>query len=293
KDAASCASGVCGANHDCQSCISDQECAAEHVCGAQQCATACTAQQEGGNPGCGTGLTCCSLHCVDVANDSRHCGACGTACTAAQFCGLAGCVSSKVSSVCEVPKVVVVLDGQVGDDPVGRAVGQMLVARCPTAPTVREVAQTVADAVNPANGRPVVGGDELIVIAGGNAVQSAAGYLTANSVAPLSNALKDGKFQIIETSTGALISSEQTGDANDSHDLFAVQFIREATSGSLILNTYGFDTSGTRAASVYLDQALLTNLTGATKSWYVGEWTDANADKIPDFSELVLIDSGG
>jgi hypothetical protein len=293
KNEASCASGVCGATHDCQSCLSDQECSSDHVCGAQLCAAACSAQQEGGNAGCGTGLTCCSLHCVATNSDNAHCGACGTACNSAQFCGQSGCVSSKLSSICQIAKVVVVLDGQTGDDPVGRAVAQMLVAQCPAPPAVREVAQTAADALNPSNGRPVAGGDELIVLAGGSAVQSAAGYLTAQKVAPLTNASAAGKYQLIDTSNDLLITSELTSDANDSHDLFAVQFMREASSGSLILNTYGFTPFGTAAASVYLDKALLPNLSTSTKSWYVGEWSDADGDKTPELNELTLIASGG
>jgi hypothetical protein len=229
---------------------------------------------------------------VDTLSDSAHCGACGTACNAAQFCGKSGCVSDKVSSICEIPKVVVVLDGQTGDDPIGRAIAQMLVAQCVPAPAVREVTQLVPDALNPTTGQPVAGGDELIVMAGGNAVQSAAGYLQTQKVAPLSNALSAGNYQIINTATNAVIATEPEGSATDSHDLFAIQFLREASSGSLVLNLYGFTAGGTAAASVYLDKVLLPGLSSATKSWYVGEWTDADADKTPDLGELVLLTSG-
>jgi hypothetical protein len=292
KNDASCASGVCGIAHDCQSCISDQECSEAHVCGAQQCASACTVAQEGGNAGCGTGLTCCSLHCVDTNNDSQHCGACGTACSTAQFCGASGCVTSKLSSLCEFKKVVVVLDGQF-DDPIGRSIAQTLVTQCPTAPAVREVAQTVADAVNPNNGRPVTGGDELIILAGGNAVQIAANYVMTQKVAPLTNALSNGNYEIRNTATNMVIASEPVANATASHDLFALEFMRDSTSDSLLLDAYGFTTGGTAAAALYLDESLAPTFATATKAWYVGEWTDANGDNTPQIEELVLLGSGG
>ena len=292
SDDASCASGVCGENHDCQSCISDRECGDQRVCGAQQCAVACTAQAEGTSNGCGANLTCCSLHCVDTVSDSKHCGACGTACSAAQFCGSSGCVSSALASVCDVPKVVVVLDGQTGDDPVGRSVGHLLVAHCPTPPSVREISQTVADALNPSTGQPVTGGDELIVLAGGDAVQSVAHYLTSGQVAPLLNGFNNGNYQIIDRRTNAVIASEASADANASHDIFAVQFVHDATSDSIVLNTYGFSPEGTAAAAVYLEQVLLPNLASSKASFYVGEWHDLNGDTLADSSELVLLGSG-
>ena len=293
KNAASCASGVCGETHDCQSCISDSECSDQHVCGAQVCATACTAAREGGNPGCGAGLTCCSLHCVDTVADNQHCGACGTACTASQFCGASGCVVNQLSSLCEIAKVVVILDGQAGDDPTGRALAQSLVEHCAPAPTVREVSQTVADALNPESGRPVAGGDELMVVAGGSVFQLAANYLVGHKLAPVINAATNDSFEIRNSSDNALIASELISNATEDHDLFVVQFMREPTSGSLVLNAYGFTVGGTAAATLYFQNALAPSLAAATKSWYVGEWTDQNSNHTPDAIEITLIASGG
>jgi len=293
KNGDSCASGVCDANHDCQSCISDQECGAPHVCGAGQCASSCSAEQEGANSGCGTGLTCCSLHCVATLNDQQHCGACGTACANTQFCGQSGCVANQFSSLCQIGKIVVILDGQDGDDPTGRAIGQSLVDRCASSQALREVSQTVADALNPTSGRPVSGSDELMVIAGGNFYQHAANYLVANTIAPVSNVATQDSFEIHNSSTGALIASEPVSSVSDAHDLFAVQFMREASSGSLILNAYGFTIGGTAAAAFYFQQSIAPNLATATKAWYVGEWTDKDADLEPDADELTIIASGG
>jgi len=245
------------------------------------------------NAGCGTGLTCCSLHCVSTANDQHHCGTCGVACSDSQFCGQSGCVASRFSSLCQVPKVAVVLDGQDGDDPTGRALGQALVAHCPTSPTVREVSQTVADVLNPSTGQPVSGSEELLVIAGGNYYQKGVGYMVANKFAPLINLGTQDGYEIRDSRSNALIASELFSDLSNSHDLFAVQFMREPSSGSLLLNAYGFSVGGTAAATLYFQQVLAPNLAGASKGWYVGEWTDKNADQKPDVDELTSLASGG
>ena len=292
KNGDSCASGVCDANHDCQSCISDQECSEPHVCGAAQCASACTADQESGNAGCGTGLTCCSLHCVATLNDQKHCGACGTACTDSQFCGQSGCLPLQLSSLCQVGKIVIILDGQFGDDPTGRALGQALVDHCPTSQTQREVSQSIADALNPATGRPVSGSDEVLVVAGGGFFQHATDYLVSRKIAPVVDVNTQGKYEFHESDTDAVIASELTSEASESHDLFSVQFIREPSSGSLILSAYGFTVGGTAAAALYFGQVLAPTLSTASKAWYVGEWTDKDADQTPDLDEVALVASG-
>jgi len=293
KNGDSCASGVCGADHDCQNCISDQECSDPHVCGAAQCAPACGAAAEGTNQGCGTGLTCCSLHCVSTVNDQQHCGACGTACDNTQFCGQSGCVPAQFSSLCQIGKVVVILDGQVGDDPKGRALAQALVDHCPSSQSVREVSQTVADALNPSNGHPVSGSDELLVIAGGNYFQKGADYMVMNKFAPLTNFLTSDSFEIRDSSSNALIASQLVADTSDSNDLFTVQFMREPNSGSLVLNAYGFTVGGTAAAAYYFEQSIMADVPGPAKAWYVGKWTDANSNSLPEMNEFTLIASGG
>jgi len=292
KTGSSCASGVCDANHDCQNCISDLECAGPRLCGASQCGSACSAEQEGGSLGCGAGLTCCSLHCVSTLHDSQHCGACGTACSSSQFCGQSGCAALQLSSLCQVGKLVVILDGQYGDDPTGRALAQSLVDHCASSQTVREVSQTVADALNPVNGRPVSGSDELLLIAGSSYFQQGAGYYVTNKFAPLTNLGTQNSFEIRDSSTGALIASELMSETSDSNDLFAVQFMREPSSGSLALNAYGFTVGGTAAATFYFEHVIAANFAGATKAWYVGKWKDENENQQPDESEFTMIAAG-
>jgi hypothetical protein len=230
---------------------------------------------------------------VSTANDQHHCGTCGVACTDSQFCGQSGCVASRFSSLCQVAKAAVVLDGQVGDDPTGRALGQALVDHCPTSPAVREVSQTVADVLNPSTGQPVSGSDELLVVAGGTFYQKGVDYMVLNRFAPLINSGTQDTFEIRDSSSNALIASELIADVSNSHDLFALQFMREPSSGSLLLNAYGFSIGGTAAATLYFQQILAPNLASATKGWYVGEWTDKNADQKPDVDELTNLASGG
>ena len=295
KDNAACASGVCGVMHDCQSCVSDLECSAPHVCGNNQCAAACTADQEGTATGCSTGLTCCSTHCVDATTDAAHCGACGTACGAGQFCGVGGCHDSTLAGICAIAKIALVLDGQDGNAIPGRAIASALQAACSPAPTVREVSQDVADAVNVTSGRPVAGGDELLLAPGGFFFARLTNYVSTTPVAPVYGKLStDGASQEYrKQGTDALIATEPNDGPHDASDYLLIQMMREPTSGSLILNTQGFWQSGTNAASWYVVNQMLPTLSTWTKAWYVYKWTDGNSNGAPDnANEFTLVDSG-
>lgn len=294
KDGSACASGVCTANHECQSCISDAECAAPRVCGANQCAAACTADEEGTSTGCSTGLTCCSTHCVDKTSDSQHCGACGTACTAGQFCGVGGCHDSVLAGLCSISKVTIVLDGQDGDAIPARAIAAALTAQCTPAPTVREVSQDVADAINASTGRPVAGGDELLISAGGAFFAHLTGYVTTQPVAPIyALGSQDGTAtEYRKRANNELVATEPNAGSHDSDDYLLIQLMRDATSGSVILNAQGFWQSGTAAAAYYVANVMLPALASQTKAWYVYKWTDGNANQAPDLGEFTLVDSG-
>jgi len=68
--------------------------------------------------------------------------------------------------------------------------------------------------------------------------------------------------------------------------------MRDAKSGSLILNAQGLWLSGTIAAAHQLEHAILPNLAAADKAWYAYEWTDQDGDQAPDSNEIQLVDSG-
>ena len=292
KDADSCASGVCDAVHDCQHCIADSECSAGHVCGAGVCGAPCSAAEEGNNLGCSGTLTCCGLHCIDQKTDSKHCGACGTACATGQFCGLNACRDSALSQVCSVARITVVLDGQDGNQTPARSMAAGLSATCLPSPTVREVSQDVADAVNTANGRPVAGGGELLIAAGGTFFAHLTAYVSSQPVSPVYSNFENDTLQYRKRSDASIVASAPYSADHDSQDFFVLQFMRDPASGSLILNAQGFWQSGTTAAAFYFNQAMLPALSTFGKSWYVYKWTDANADMMPDLNEITLIDSG-
>jgi hypothetical protein len=174
-----------------------------------------------------------------------------------------------------------------------RALAQTLVTHCPSSQTVREVSQTVADALNPGSGRPVSGSDELLLIAGSSFFQKGAGYMVSNKFAPLTNLGTGQTFEIRDSATGAVIASELISAATESHDIFGLNLAREPSSGSLVLNAYGFTVGGTAAASYYFEQLIAGGVASASKAWYVGEWTDKDGDQKPDSDEFELIASGG
>jgi hypothetical protein len=315
-DGSGCASGVCLDDHSCQQCIGDDECSGDDVCGSGQCAPACTAQQEGQSAGCEGGFTCCSLHCTQVETDSTHCGACGATCGGGQFCGLdastggeggaggAGtgpgvtCHDTTLANLCAIGKVVVILDTTKnpteGNRAPGRAIGAALEAKCVPSPTVTEAEQDSVDALNFTTGRPVSGGGELLVVAGGPFFQNLEDYVEKQEISPLYLFvdMNADLQQFKSRADDSVVASRTISGDNESHDFFAIQFMRDPLSGSLVLNAQGFWLSGTNAASFFLLEGILPDIASYDQAWYVYEWTDGDGDKNPDLSEIVLTDSG-
>jgi hypothetical protein len=312
KDDASCASGSCGAERDCERCIDDGECSGDDVCSSGECGPACGEAEEGQKANCADGLTCCSLHCSDVKVDSDNCGACGASCAGGQFCGLneceddgaggagpsecVACHDVALASLCSIGKVIVILDTNKnpteGNRAPARAVGAALEAQCEPTPTVSEQEQDSVSALNFTTGRPVSSGGELLLVAGGSFYQNLEGYVE-QSISPLYVKVQDGKQQLFsrEDATTPVVSDTNEDDI-ESHDFFALQFMRDAASGSLVLNLQGFWLSGTEAAAFFVINGVLPDLAQFDQAWYVYEWTDANDDKQPDLAEIELIASG-
>lgn len=313
-DGSSCASGVCQEDHNCKKCIADDECMPGLVCANGTCAPTCSAEHEGTSTGCSAEeLTCCSLHCTDLVVDSQNCGACGTSCGAAQFCGLnvcpelgAGgrsgsdscvtCQDVTLSNLCAVAKVIVVLDTNKNDSDgnrsVGREMGQALASQCETLPAYTEVEQDSAEALNFTTGQPVSRGGELLVVAGGPFFQNLEGYVEEHDIAPLYWKVSATVTEYRKTSNDEVVVSLPIAGDHDSHDLFVIQFMRDAASGSLVLNAQGFWLSGTVAAAYQLTHGILPNLASAGEAWYAYDWTDKDGDKAPDDNEITLLASG-
>jgi hypothetical protein len=311
-DGSSCASGVCNQDHNCENCLTDDECIAPLVCGAGTCSAACTEAQEGTSSGCeDDGLICCALHCTDLATDSQHCGGCGIACEASQFCGntpcsgggeggaggagsgpCAACHDTTLSNVCAVSQIIVILDDAEGNRTAGKAIGAALAEHCESAPVLTEAEQDSAELVNFQTGRPVSGGGELLVVAGGPFFQVVQGYLEEAGAAPLYWYVGDDFSAYRKTADDATVVSLPLETDHDSHDYFIIQFMRDPASGSLVLNAQGLWLSGTNAAVYLLENAVLTDLAAYDEAWYAYEWTDADGDMAADLGEIDLIDSG-
>jgi hypothetical protein len=316
SDGSSCASGVCNDQHDCAKCIDDSECKDDLVCGDGQCGSACSAAQEGQQAACGAGLTCCSLHCSKLEVDSRHCGACGANCDADQFCGSEACADpgaggvggassapcvacqpTTLASICAIARAIVILDTNKNDTDgnrtPGRAIGAALAAKCTPTPTLSEAEQDGVEALNLTTGRPVSGGGELLVVAGGPFYQNLEGYVEEQHIAPLywKVAASGDAAEYRRSADDSLVVSLPIADDHESHDFFIVQFMRDSASGSLVLNAQGFWQSGTVAAAFQITEGMLPALSSFDKAWYAYEWTDMNGDKAPDLNEFSQIDS--
>jgi hypothetical protein len=310
-----CASGVCLASHDCKNCISDAECSPGNVCGAGICAPACSAAQEGLPANCAAGLTCCSLHCSDLSTDSNHCGACGTACGGSQFCGLTACSGGgeagaggasgqacvachdiAIANLCSINAVIVISDKDKnstdGNLAPARDIAAALKTDCSPSPTVTEELQNSQDALNITTGHPVSGGGTLLVVAGGPFFQNLEGYFEQSSSPLYYMEVGDTEQtkiqQFVSRASGQAVVSRSKSADNLSHDFFIIQFMRDAGSGSLVLNEQGFWQSGTTAAAFYFANVIAPAFSSYDKAWYAYEWTDADGDMAPDVNEIVL-----
>jgi hypothetical protein len=313
-DGSGCASGVCDENHNCSNCINDDECNDGLVCGNGTCSAACTQAEEGQTAACGDGLTCCSLHCTDVAVSSNHCGACGSDCSAGEFCGINACADSEdgaasaapcvachpttLANICSIAQAVVILDTNKnpsdGNRVPGRAIGAALQAKCSPTPVLSEAEQDSVEALNFTTGRPVSGGRELLVVAGGPFYQNLEGYVEKQRIAPLYSFFNGTAVttEFRSSANDTVVASLPFEGDHESHDLFLIQFMRDAASGSLVLNAQGFWLSGTVAAAFQLQEGMLPALSTFDKAWYVYEWTDMNGDKLPNLGEISLKASG-
>jgi hypothetical protein len=310
-----CASGACDAEHSCQSCISDAECLAPLLCNDGTCSAACTALEEGASTGCDGGLICCSLHCAELATDSQNCGSCGHACDSGQFCGAVDCGAggaggagpnacvacheTTLANVCSISKIIVILDttknSSDGNRVPGRRVGQALHDQCSPTPVLIEAEQDSVDALDALNlttGRPVSGGGELLVVAGGPYFQNLEGYVEDQHVAPLYSKNGNGVTEFRKTSDDSLVVQRAIAGDHDTQDDFIIQFSRDPASGSLVLNLQGFWLSGTVAAAYQVTNAFLPQLATLDNAWYAYTWKDKNGDLAPDADEMTLVDSG-
>ncbi|HEY3493862.1 MAG TPA: hypothetical protein VGK73_04220 [Polyangiaceae bacterium] len=278
SEAGDCASGVCRSDHTCQRCLADTECPAGAVCGSGTCSAACTDSEQ-----CESGWSCCEGRCVDTTRDIEHCGGCGgvsspNRCTLEDFCGAGACHEVSFANVCQTALFTAVDDGIAEDTQAATALAQALVDGCSPVPATRTVSQTATDILNPESGRPVVGGGETLLVAGGAYVQKVLGYLENQRIAPLFSRVSGDNFELARASDGGAIASIPMAGVDGRHDLLVIQLVRDPSSGTLVFSTFGFSGIGTQAAVYYFENSILPNPTSYPRKSYVFEWTDDGDD---------------
>jgi hypothetical protein len=279
-----CTSGAC-TNHECDHCQNDNECAGGNVCGTTVCAPSCT-----GPSGCANGFDCCTGHCTDLARDIRHCGGCGSACDANQFCGSSGCDLVTIANVCDNAATTKVLNTFTADSASNAVIQAGLVANCTPVPTTGSIQQADGGLINPTTGQPVAAGGNLLTVAGGYYVHKVVDYLDRMRITPVylfqngtdywryyrrgggTDAGADGG------SSDALVAEMAWTDSSTTHDLIAIELVRDPASGTLVLIAFGQYAESTAAAAAYVANQMLpvANRSSYDKSWYVYEWTAAS-----------------
>jgi len=130
-----------------------------------------------------------------------------------------------------------------------------------------------------------------MIMAGGPYFQKALGYLEYEGAAsPVSFTSTDTTFSFVRRDTGATVVSSAKSLLTARHDFFVVEILADPTSGTLVAAAYGFQPPGTAAAVWYAAHVLLSDLSTATFTWVVVEWTDVDGDSLPStgdtFSEI-------
>jgi hypothetical protein len=241
-------------------------------------------------------LTCCTDHCVDTKKNPLHCGACGVACTTGtQFCNSSACKETVFTNLCQTPKATVIQDGITEDDTAGTAIGTAIGSCTPTV-TVRTVLQSVVEGTS-ANiiadgGRPLLGPGDMLVAAGGSFGQHAVDWLETKSSTPIVSSQNGTTITFTKRSNGAAVKTLQESELTASHDYALIELTVEPSNGTLTVMAQGLLGPGTRAAGFYLSQVMAPAPATYDQAYYLYEWTDADADFMPDANEFVLVTSG-
>ncbi|MDB4995397.1 MAG: Stigma-specific protein Stig1 [Myxococcaceae bacterium] len=245
---------------------------------------------------CSGTLTCCSNHCVDTKKNPSHCGACGVSCTAgSQFCNGVTCKEAVVTNVCQTANATVIQDGIAEDDSAGTSIATAL-GGCTPAVTVRTVLQATVEgntalAILSDAGAPLSGPGDMLVTAGGEFGQHMVKYMETKSSAPVVSNQTGTTITFSRRSTGAILHTLQDSDLTASHDYALIALAVDAPSGTLTVMAQGLFGPGTRAASFQLGQMIAAPAT-YDQAFYLYEWTDGNANQMPDVGEFVLRASG-
>lgn len=285
---ARCPSGLCNPDGSCAECKLSSDCASSvpHCDLTTHRCVACLVPADCTTPG----QTCCSNACTDVTKDEKNCGACGVACTASEFCTKTACKTMVLSNLCANPTASVISDGLSGDDATGVSLGNAFRA-CTPAPTVRTVSQDAAGILDPTSGKPLLGPGDTFVAPGGPFGQKGIKYIE-KGISPVFFKDDGTNASWVNRATGAtLVSWPDTTDMH--HDFFVVELSKDSTTGTLVFEMFASWGWGTVAGGWWVQNKVFTALSTFGKQWYVVEWTDKNADTLPDAGDDFAITASG
>jgi hypothetical protein len=187
-----------------------------------------------------------------------------------------------VANMCELALATALLDGAPPDDRAAADVLSALSEHCPAPPATRALDQLRADVINPTDGRIVVSGGELLVLAGGPYFNRAAGFLERDRSAPVYNAGAQPAIEFVRSADGAVVGSSTFPESTPSHDMIVIQVARERITGTLALMLYGFHPNGTLAAAWHFVHVMAPDLGSYREAYYVYDWTDTSGDQVPN-----------
>jgi len=240
------------------------------------------------------GVACCSGFCVDTTRDPANCGQCGRSCSSGTFCDGTGCDPATLANVCKNPRGTVVLDPYTEDNEAGISLGATLVSHCLSAPTIAQLGQDAGGVTDPITGRPTTGVGNTFIAGGGSYGQRGVNYIELTApISPVYLQTDGTTAQIVVRATGTNVVSVMNADLGAHRDYFYIQLAVEPQSGTLCFSAEGINGSGTQAAGYYVPAVIGPSLSTFTKTWYVYQWVDTNADSIANSGdEFDLVSSG-
>ncbi|MFT3712728.1 MAG: hypothetical protein QM817_34185 [Archangium sp.] len=281
-----CGSGICLTDAgDCFNCLADSECGFGRLCGTGICEPACMNTTQ-----CGVGRECCSGRCVDLQRDPGHCGMCTLGCNADSFCARGSCHDTRLSELCAMPEIVVMLDGIIDDDDAGHSIADVVTLQCAPNVTSRAVGQSDAGLLRVSDGEPIALG-EMLVMGGGSFRQRGVAWLESTGNAELfdTSTVTDAIYSLRD---GGVVSSIPFAMLSPTHDRVVIQLVR-APSGTLVLNAAGFTGAGTQAAAHYFVNVLAPTHATLMTRWYVLDWNDTDSSGAPSAGDTFTVIASG
>ncbi|MEZ4327688.1 MAG: hypothetical protein R3B40_20895 [Polyangiales bacterium] len=193
---------------------------------------------------------------------------------------------------CSFPSITVILDGDANDTQAGTTMASAVASGCMQSPAISMVDQTQAGLLDPTTFAPLFGATTLGVLGGDSLVQNVMQYLTMSS-APVRATFPAGRYVVTERAGGTVVLDVAIGDISTSHDYGVVQIIRDTPSNSTVVAAHGYIAQGTLAAAHYFATVIAPSLPAETRAYFVLEWTDGNADTIPNAGDTFTLLADG